>query len=282
MIFQHHLKKLSQVKGQGDRFDYYRLIGLYCLEYLLQRPFLFSSPATARYKNDKKLFYTVLTGNYDQLNEIPPGTARSAGWDFICFTDNPRLTSSSWTIRLIENDHGLDPVRLSRLYKINNHLIDAGYTISIYTDANIRIRADLDRFLGLALPEKSIFSVLYHPFHSSLADEVELCIRTGRDDPDLLKKHYNYYTVTREFSDPYPHINARMLIRRTGNLQLQALMETWFAQLIKWSCRDQVSFNFSLNQHPEVVPHYIPYWMFRCHFKKMDHLHRDVKRNDDA
>lgn len=272
MIFLQHLKKRSQVEGQGGGFDYYRLAGLYCLEYLLRRPFLFISPGMNRYRDDRKLFYTVLTGDYDQLNEIPPATVRSEGWDFICFTDNPRLSSASWTIRLIQNEDGLDPVRLSRRYKINNHLIDTGYAISIYVDANIRIRADLDRFLGLALPTESIFSVLYHPFHSSLEDEVELCIRTGREDPYLLRKQYEHYTEVQGFNDPYPHINARMLIRRPGHQQLEMLMKTWFSQLTQWSRRDQVSFNYSLHQHPEIVPHYIPYWMFRSHFKKMDHL----------
>jgi hypothetical protein len=49
-------------------------------------------------------------------------------------------------------------------------------------------------------------------------------------------------------------------------------METWFNQLTTWSRRDQVSFNYSLAQHPDVSPCYIPYWLFRIHFKKLDHL----------
>ncbi len=48
-------------------------------------------------------------------------------------------------------------------------------------------------------------------------------------------------------------------------------METWFAQLLAWSCRDQMAFNYSLSKHPEVALSYIPYWIFRRYFKKMDH-----------
>lgn len=227
--------------------------------------------STDYYQDRKKLLYTVLTGGYDRLTEIPSPLAGSRQWDFVCITDNPALSSNTWKIRLADNDHGLDPVRLSRLYKIKNHLVDDGYDLSIYVDANIRIRGDLGLFLTHAMAEDSSLGLLHHPFHSSLEQEVGLCIQTGRDDPDLLRKQYRNYTDIEKFSDPYPHINARLLIRRPGDPQLQALMETWFNQLVTWSRRDQVSFNYSLAQHPHVSPCYIPYWLFRVHFKKLDH-----------
>ncbi|MGI9535718.1 MAG: hypothetical protein ACR2PB_01510 [Desulfocapsaceae bacterium] len=272
MIVLQHLKKQNEISGRGDRWGYVQLVGSYLFSYLLKRPPLLRSVGKKGYRSQRKLLYTVVTGGYDQLNEIPAGLTSSEGWDFICVTDNPKLSSETWEIKLAANDDGLDSVRLSRLYKIQNNLVDSAYDISIYIDANIRIRGNLDCFLTQALPSDRNLGLLFHPFHCSLEQEVELCIRTGRDDPELLEKQYASYTQIEKFGDPYPHINARLLIRRQGDQQIQHLMETWFSQLTLWSRRDQVSFNYSLSQNPQVSPCYIPYWLFRNHFKKLDHL----------
>ena len=272
MIVLEHLKKLNKQNGGGDRWGYSCLVGSYLLGYLLKRPPLIRSFGRKGYRNQRKLLYTVLTDGYDHLNEIPRHLASSEQWDFVCVTDNPELSSETWKIQLAANDDELDPVRLSRLYKIQNNLVDSAYDLSIYIDANLRIRGDLDLFLTQALPAGRNLGLLFHPFHHSLKQEVELCIRTGRDDPELLQKQFFHYREIEKFSDPYPHINARLLIRRSGDPQLQQLMETWFKQLTTWSRRDQVSFNYSLSQHPEVLPCYIPYWLFRIHFQNLDHL----------
>ena len=272
MLFFEHLYKQNRVWGRGDRWGYAALVGSNVLDYLWKRPPLIRSVGRDPYRDHKKLLYTVLIGNYDRLNEIPARLTHSGRWDFVCITDNPELSSKTWRIRLIENEGELDLVRLSRLYKICSNLVDTGYDLSVYIDANIRLRGNLDLFLSQALaPDKSL-GLLHHPFHSSLEQEVELCKRTGRDDPELLENQYRHYTEIEGFGDPYPHINARLLIRRQGDPRIEALMETWFNQLVTWSRRDQVSFNYSLSQHPDVSPCYIPYWLFRVHFKKLDHL----------
>ncbi|NNF47557.1 MAG: DUF616 domain-containing protein [Desulfofustis sp.] len=272
MLFLEHLDKYNYSIGQGSRSGYVALVSRYLITYLTKRPPLIRSIGSNLYKSRKKLLYTVLTGGYDQLNEIPPSLSRSKKWDFVCVTDNPSLSSDTWKIKLVGNEDGLDPILLSRYYKLKNHLIDSDYDISVYLDANIRIRGDLDSFLSHALAPDRALGLLYHPFHSSLEQEVELCTRTCRGDPKLLEQQYHFYTDQEKFSDSFPHINARLLIRRPGDRQIESLMETWFNQLLDWSKRDQMSFNYSLAQHPDVLPCYIPYWLFRVHFKKLDHI----------
>lgn len=43
----------------------------------------------------KKVLYTVLTGNYERLNELE---IKEKEIRAICFTDDPTLTSSTWEI----------------------------------------------------------------------------------------------------------------------------------------------------------------------------------------
>ena len=266
-----HLVKINNLKNGGSRLSLLKLVVRSSFTFVFMRPAVFKLLGKNRLqnvRNGKKLFYTVLTGAYDQLNEIP---LKLPNWDYLCFTDNRSLTSSSWEIIFLENKLALDPVRLSRHFKINNHLIDSGYDLSIYVDANIRIRGNLDCFVAQVLPVDAGCGVLLHPFLHSLREETEQCITIGKDDGQLLQQQYYHYTREKGFTDRFPHINARMIIRRTGNDDVRRLMETWFEQLLAWSCRDQMAFNYSLSKHPEVALSYIPYWIFRRYFKKMDH-----------
>ncbi len=266
MKYYDHLKKINSSRNGGTG-GLCRLVAAYNLKYLFLQPAIVSLLLRNRYQPLKKLFYTVLVGDYDRLNEVPQ---RLKNWDYVCYTDNPELKSDSWEIRFLDNPLGLDPIRLSRYYKINNHLVDTGYDLSVYTDANIRIRGDLDSFLAQTFFPESIFSLLLHPFHFSLEQEVKLCVEQKKDNPVLLRDQYNHY-VQSGYRDLLPHINARMMIRKTGSPAVRNLMENWFEQLMKWSKRDQLSFNYVLSICPEVIPDYIPYWIFRRYFKRMDH-----------
>ena len=266
MKYYQHLKKINGGRD-GSRFGLWKLLAIYNLKYFFLRPGVVALTLKNRYKPRKKLLYTIIVGDYDILNEIP---RKLDNWDYVCYTDNPDLVSSSWDIRFLENEMGLDPIRLSRYYKINNHLVDKGYDLSIYTDANIRIRGDLDCYIAHAHVPGSVFSILLHPFLFSLEQEVKQCIEHEKDNVTLLMAQYNHY-IAKGYRDFFPHINARMMIRKTGDPSVRRLMGTWFEQLQNWSKRDQVSFNYSLSRCSDIKPDYIPYWIFRRYFKKMDH-----------
>lgn len=267
MKYFKHLIKCNKIQ-EGGTLGFWRMVAAYNFAQIFWRPALVKMLIGDRYKERRKLFYTVMTGGYDRLSEIPE---MLPNWDYICFTDNARLSSKTWRICLLENEMKLDPIRLSRHFKINNHLVDQGYDLSVYVDANIRIRGNLDSFVAHALPPGRSFAILQHPFLSSLAEEVQTCIEVSKDNEDILQKQYDYYTLEEGFTDPYPHINARLMIRRSDSQEVRRLMETWFAQLLAWSRRDQVAFNYSLSRCPDVKPHYVPYWLFRRYFQKMDH-----------
>lgn len=268
IVSQHHQTRLNNLHNHGARLDLLRMFAAHALRYLVMRPVVARLLLADRYRHEKKLFYTVLTGNYERLHPI---RRRLPNWSYICFTDNSRLRCDGWEIRQITNPDGLDARRLSRLYKIKNHLVDQEYDLSVFVDANIAIRGDLDAFLALALAPGSPFAIPFHPFLFSLRQEVEQCISLGKDSAVLLSAQYHHYTEEMGFSDPFPHINTRLLIRRTSVTEIKRLMDTWYDQLQKWSKRDQVSFNYALSLCPNAGINYIPYWAFRRYFKRLDH-----------
>jgi len=268
IIAHHHLAKLNNLHNRGAKLHLLQMLTVHALRYGIMRPTLARLALAGRYRHENKLFYTVLTGNYDRLHPI---RRQLPNWRYVCFTDNPGLHCDGWEIRQIANPDGLDPGRLSRLYKIKHHLVDQGWSISVYADANLAIRGDLDAFLAQALAPGSPLAIPFHPFLFSLRQEVEQCIVLGKDSEELLRAQYRHYTEEMGFSDPFPHINARLLIRRTGDPEVVRLMDAWYHQLHQWSRRDQVAFNYALSLCRKVEINYIPYWLFRRYFKRLDH-----------
>ena len=58
--------------------------------------------------NSRKVLYTFIFGDYDDLKTPSVSTE---GGDYVCFTDNPRLRSEFWDVRLSTRhgaDHGLE------------------------------------------------------------------------------------------------------------------------------------------------------------------------------
>lgn len=268
IVSHHHLTRLNNIHNHGARLGLLRMLAAHALRYLIMRPLVARLILARRYRHEKKLFYTVLTGSYERLHPI---RRQLPNWRYVCFTDNPELRCNGWEIRQITNPDGLDARRLSRLYKIKNHLVDQGCDLSVFVDANITIRGDLDAFLALALAPGSPFAILFHPFLFSLRQEVEQCVSLDKDSADLLSAQYHHYTGEMGFSDPFPHTNTRLLIRRTSDSEVNRLMDTWYDQLQQWSKRDQVSFNYALSLCPKAGINYIPYWVFRRYFKRLDH-----------
>ena len=69
---------------------------------------LFDIIARLRGSPARRVVYTCLFGFSEPLNEIE--IEREKGVDYICFTDDPDLKSSTWSIKLVQESL-LDPVR---------------------------------------------------------------------------------------------------------------------------------------------------------------------------
>ena len=68
-----------------------------------------------QFNTDKIMVYTGIIGDYDQLKE-PLFTSENI--EYICFTNNMNVKSKNWKIVLVDNEHGLDNVRLARYIKM--------------------------------------------------------------------------------------------------------------------------------------------------------------------
>jgi hypothetical protein len=190
--------------------------------------------------NTRRVVYTALFGEYETLNEQICSNRDDI--DFICFTDSVLIESHTWKIVKVPTI-GLDSTRESRRPKILAHeYLGADYDESIYIDNSVILIMDpadiFERYLG----EKD-FVCFRHPWRICLYQEAEVIKKEGIDDRVLVERQTNYY---HRMGYPYNNglIAGTFLLRRHNSESVIRSMDFWFEQVLRYSKRDQMSFNF--------------------------------------
>lgn len=192
---------------------------------------------------NKLVIYTAIFGNKDTLNEdqypVP-------GADYICFTDNPNVKSSTWDVRHVPLKFGC-PIKSAREYKILPHKYLSQYNTSIWIDGNFIVISDLR-----PLTEYSKDADLVAMDHDDPAlfdrrdcvyEELKALIKYRKADPDTMRSQVTGYR-----EEGYPEHNGLsvtgMLIRRHNDERVIEFMEDWWKEVSTKSIRDQLSLNY--------------------------------------
>jgi len=196
---------------------------------------------------NKKVVYTAITNKYDTL--IRPNVTPS-DIDFICFTDDHRLTSEVWKMVYIENLNHKEPKILSHKY-VNE------YERSMWVDANVRIRENLNELFD-KYTEKPIYT-FKHPERMCIYKEAISC--NGLDKKQNIEKMMEHLK-----KEKYPTKNGlsscNIILR---NKQIIPLNEEWFKYVDTYTRRDQLSYHYVL-------------WKQKINFGYMDGNVRDSKK----
>jgi exonuclease VII small subunit len=186
----------------------------------------------------RRAVYTALTGSHEDLLEQP--LAATTDVPFICFTDDPELTSDSWQIRLVSPILPMDPIRSARALKIQGYPDLSSYDETLWIDARVVLTADpaviLDDWLDgsdLAAPR--------HSFRKDVVAEFEEILLRGLDESSRLYEQLNHYSVTAPDQLQAPVPWTGMLARR-HTPDVQRAMEAWLLHVVRYSRRDQLSF----------------------------------------
>lgn len=204
--------------------------------------------AGADEKMGRLAVYTAIFGKADDLHEP---TFVPANCDFICFTDQP-FRSKTWMIRKVEPPIQGDGTRSNRYYKILAHKVLPEYETSVYIDGNVLVRGDISELASRYLSDADL-AVFDHAAWKalpirSLKEELGSLLENERrgkhqEDANLMERQVAAYA-----GDGYPDDRGlswnMMLIRRHHAPDVVRTMEAWWAELLKWSKRDQLSFNY--------------------------------------
>lgn len=185
--------------------------------------------------------YTCITGGYDSLKEP---LAQSNGIDLVCFSDNADLRSDAWQVRPIPSELTfLSKVKQQRIIKICPHRYLQDYDVSVWIDGNLRIKNDLSRFIAQYDLSKHSLYTRIHPSRDCIYEEARSIIELKKDSRMKIQPMVDRYKQA-----GYPsHIGmaeTNVLLRDHNKLDCQRLGNEWATEILKYSHRDQMSFNY--------------------------------------
>lgn len=222
----------------------------------------------------KKVIYTAITGDYDQL--MGPLTF-IPGWEYIAFTDAPETPwFEGWRMEKIpefcrfSEGKVLDPVRRARQCKIRCTRLLPDHDFSIWVDGNVQPMCDLDELVEKTMYMGSALTGLKHPDRNCIYQEAEACIQLGKDDPQMINREMTRYRKE-GFPTQLGMIDSAILFRDHRHPGLHAFLEDWFAEVSKGSRRDQLSFFYAMWKH-KLPFNYMPFEIIGHYFLQHKHL----------
>lgn len=197
-------------------------------------------------RDKKKLkiaFFTAVSGGYDT---IKPPAFIDPRVDYIVFTDTPIESIGIYDVRPLPYIDA-DGTRSARYVKTNPHYLLQDYDIAVWIDANLLITGDIYPHIEELIKLRKPFAAMRHAVRESPYDEMEACIRQGRDDKDAIMEQRNAYIS--EGYDSNNLIESNVLIYDLRDNKLNKFLSEWWNQIDRYSRRDQLSINYSLDKH---------------------------------
>jgi hypothetical protein len=189
--------------------------------------------------------YTVLMGDnfsLPKVDVIPDNV------DFICFSNRILDDVGVWDVKLVEPLLPADLPRSSREYKIRPHEWLREYDQSLYVDSKVHLIGD-SRELYLHLMSKDsnkIIGVFEHSFRDTLFEEFLEVLKLSLDAEYVVKKQLSDYKIFfPEFLDTKPFWGG-MIARKHNDSECIKSMNDWYANVLNYSRRDQLSLPISL------------------------------------
>ena len=191
--------------------------------------------------NPQDVVFTALFGRYETLNELV--ISKNPATRYVCFTDDPSLTSRTWEVSVVDPKATESPSRASREIKMLGHKHFPEGTRSLYIDNTVRLKVDGSVVLDDWLKETDV-AFMRHYSRKTVRGEFFICSAYGLDEQERIWKQYKYY------KENYPAVLQQSphwggMIARVNSANMDNFMETWKQQFDTFARRDQLSINVS-------------------------------------
>lgn len=189
----------------------------------------------------KVLVYTAVFGGYDR---VYPPLNPEPDLDYVIVTDDPSMAVAGWKTYLVDPSIFATPKVANLYYRALIHRVLPGYVASIYVDGNIRLLGKTSRFLEPFLESKSALGVFSHPLRTTVAAEIEACLKLGKvANPELLVAELAEYRAG-GFPDNEGLIETGILLKNHNAPDLDLAMGMWWKLFSRHQTRDQISLPF--------------------------------------
>ena len=180
-----------------------------------------------------RVVYRALVGGYEQLREEP--VALETDIPFICITDDPDLTSETWTIVLADPRIPQDPARSARALKILGHPTLDDFDQTLWVDNTVELLRSPDELFDIWLEHADVAAPL-HSYRASVLGEAEAVINEGLDDfARVYEQITHYLSLDPVGVEENPHWTG-ILARRRPDVTAAA-MQTWWEHVLRYSRR---------------------------------------------
>ena len=203
---------------------------------------------TKKPKN-KIVVYTAITNDYDRLmlhSQLSPN------FDYVVFSNTPQNSYGVYAIRKFPYENH-NPVKTIRYVKTHPHILFPGYETSIWIDANIIIRGDLNKHIVRMQQARKVLAAIPHPHRKCTYEEGKACIELEKDKESRIEPQMEKYKKE-GFPSGYGLVETGFLIANLKSLELQNLFNIWWKEIEAHSHRDQLSVMYALKK-AKLSPH---------------------------
>jgi hypothetical protein len=200
---------------------------------------------------DRVAIYTAIYGGYDSLRDQPA----CPGADYICFTDDPKLSSSQWAVRFVTPRYS-HPRLSAKWFKMFPHKALLSYRHTIWIDGGVQLAAEDFVEAMLSPLDSSGLALMRHPVRDNILDEAEACIPLPKCRNLPLLDQVAHYR-RKGFKDNRGLYAGTILVRDNSSRRIRRLGRLWMKENLRWTSRDQLSLPYllwRLNIEPAVIP----------------------------
>jgi hypothetical protein len=186
--------------------------------------------------------YTVLVGNYEELNDVDYPTRE--GTRKVVFTDSDDLESPHWDVIKIEKRFPNDSIRSSRHMKIMGPALLPHVKESLYIDNSVHLKAPPDEIMDDWLANAD-FGLARHSFRPNVLAEFGAILDKGLDDSFRVYEQLFHYQEECPAALEADCLWGAILARRHTEL-VSLTMTKWWEQVLRYSRRDQLSLPYAI------------------------------------
>jgi len=194
---------------------------------------ILSWKATNQKQQQNCIVYTANFGSRDEL--LPPVDSMAR---HICFADNG-ISVPGWEIHEVERQFN-DPRREARMYKILSHKWFPDADVTVWQDANCRLLVPPSTLVNML--KQNDMTLMAHPERTCIYDEAEAVKELEKAPAPRVDEQMKAYHAS-NFPENVGLVATSVLVRRhTATIQL--FNAAWWAELSRFTVRDQLSFNY--------------------------------------
>ena len=148
-----------------------------------------------------------------------------------------------------ENNLFYDAKRQANMYTALSHIYAEGADVSIYVAGNLMLKAKPEVIVKELLGDADI-AIYKHHKRDCVYLEARILVNSNKDTAEVVEEHMQKYR-----DEGYPEngglVETGMIIRR-HNKRVEAFNNAWFAEMCRYSRRQQLSFNYVADKYPRL------------------------------